>query len=648
MATIRETDKEVGGEAEAQATVGAGMEKGATMGDQHDEKHEHNDYNDLSNTSNLKPADEHSSATSADDKAAPVANPNGAKPDEPEASRTKLQTTIIMLCLCSSVFLAALDTTIISTALPTISEHFHSNAGYTWIGSAFLLANAASTPSWGKFSDIWGRKPIIMCASTTFFIGSLLCATSVNIGMLIAARAIQGVGGGGLIILANICIGDLFSMRNRGMYYAMIGMVWSVASAVGPVLGGVFTEKVSWRWCFYINLPITGTVTILLFFFLRLHNPRTPVWDGLKAIDWVGSLSIVGGTLMLLLGLEFGGVIRPWGSATVVCLIVFGIVVAGLFIVNEWKFARYPVMPMRIFNNVSNVACLGVCFCHGYVFIAGTYYLPLYFQAVIGATPLLSGVYLMPFALALSFGSVATGIFIKKTGKFLPPIWFGLVIMSVGFGLFIDLDPKANWAKIIVFQIVAGVGVGPLFQAPLIALQSRIAPRDIAVATATFGFVRNLSTAISVVIGGVVFQNEMQKKTPSLTKTLGPAIAGKLSGGSAGANVGIVKSLPVAQRAIARNAYFSSMRTMWIMYVAFAALGLFISLFIAAKVLSKEHQVTKTGIAEEELKRKELQEKKQMSKEQLQEEKRANREAQKADSAEKRREAGEDVLPQEV
>ncbi len=171
----------------------------------------------------------------------------------PEASRTMLETTIIMGSLCMSVFLAALDNTIITTALPTISEHFHSNAGYTWIGSAYLLANAASTPSWGKFSDIWGRNPILLAAAATFFLGSLLAAVSVNVGMLITARAIQGIGGGGLIVLVNICISDLFSIRSRGTYFAIIGMVWSFASTTGPILGGVLTQKVSWRLCFYIN-----------------------------------------------------------------------------------------------------------------------------------------------------------------------------------------------------------------------------------------------------------------------------------------------------------------------------------------------------------------------------------------------------------
>lgn len=312
---------------------------------------------------------------------------------------------------------------------------------------------------------------------------------------------------------------------------------------------------------------------------------------------------------MLLLGLEFGGVTHPWGSATVICLIVFGVVVGGLFVLNEWKFARYPVMPLRIFKYRSNIASLGVCFCHGASFIAGTYYAPLYFQSVLGATPLLSGVYLLPFVMSLSFTSGLTGVFIKKTGKYLPPIWFGMIIMVLGFGLYIDLPRGRNWTKIILYQIVAGIGVGPNFQSPLLALQTMIAPKDIATATATFGFTRNLSTSISVVIGGVVFQNEMQKRFPALLAALGPETAAALSGGSAGASVGIVAQLPPAQQAVARQAFHESLKVMWILYVAFAALGLVITAFIGNNVLSKEHQTVKTGLDEEERHRLEAKEK---------------------------------------
>lgn len=306
---------------------------------------------------------------------------------------------------------------------------------------------------------------------------------------------------------------------------------------------------------------------------------------------------------MVLLGLEFGGVVHPWNSATVICLIIFGVVVGALFFVNERNYARYPLMPLRLFKKRSNIAAFSVCFCHGFVFISGIYYLPLYFQSVLGATPLMSGVYLLPFAVSLSLVSALAGVFIKKTGKYLPPIYFGLIVMTLGFGLFIDLPRQKTWSKLIIYEIIAGIGVGPNFQSPLIALQNGIPKRDIAAATATFGFVRNLSTAISVVIGGVVFQNQMQMQSASLRSSLGAEDAAALSGGSAGTSVELVNSLQDPQRQIARDAYSNSLRIMWIIYVAFGALGIFASLFISDSVLSKEHELTKTGLAEEEAKR---------------------------------------------
>ena len=308
---------------------------------------------------------------------------------------------------------------------------------------------------------------------------------------------------------------------------------------------------------------------------------------------------------MFLLGLEYGGVSFPWISATVLCLIIFGIVVFVLFFLNEWKIARYPVMPLRLFTRLSNIAALLVCFCHGFVFISGSFFLPLYFQAVLGASPLMSGVYLFPFVLSLSFASAAVGIYIRKTGQYLPAIWFGMAFMTLGFGLFIDLPAKPSWARIIIYQIIAGLGVGPNFQAPLIALQTLVAKKDIATATATFGFTRNLATSISVVIGGVVFQNSMRDKLASLQASIGPAVANALGGGSAGANTAVVASLPPAQKAAATQAYTSSLRTMWILYVCISAFGLAASAAIGKQVLSKTHEVTRTGLDEQERERRE-------------------------------------------
>ena len=314
---------------------------------------------------------------------------------------------------------------------------------------------------------------------------------------------------------------------------------------------------------------------------------------------------------MFLIGLEFGGVSHPWDSAVVICLIVFGLATIGLFFVNESKLAIYPIMPLRLFKRRSNVAALGTCFIHGFIFISGAYFLPLYFQAVLGASPVLSGVYVLPYVLSLSFGSAWTGIFIKKTGQYLPAIWFGMTFLTLGFGLFIDLPNGRDWARIIIFQIIAGLGAGPLFQSPLIALQSLVEPRDIATATATFGFCRNLGTSTSVVIGGVIFQNGMAKRESMLAMFLPPATAQALGGGNAGANTNIVASLPAAQRVVATLAYTKSLQTMWIFYACFSAVGLAVSLAIGKNKLAKTHQVQKLGLEQQEKDRREEKEEKE-------------------------------------
>jgi hypothetical protein len=349
--------------------------------------------------------------------------------------------------------------------------------------------------------------------------------------------------------------------------------------------------------------------------FLHLDNPKTPVWDGLKAVDWIGTVTIVGGTLMLLLGLQFGGVTHPWSSATVICLIVFGILAIVLFGINEWKYAKYPIIPLRIFSKQSNVAAVGVSFSHGLVFLSGAYYLPLYFQSVLGATPVQSGVYLLPFALTFSCCLLVTGIFIKKTGRYLTPLYFGLILMILGWGLFIDLPDSKSWAKVVLYQIVAGLGTGPVFNAPLLALQAMVEPRDIATATSTFFFARVLSNAVSVVIGGTIFQNEMQKRSSTLIAALGIDVASELSGGSAAANVHLISQLPAAQQLIARTAFWQSLRIMWIVFASFAGVTLFAGHFIVQKKLSTQYLATKTGLIAEEENRQRLEKNKVGNKE---------------------------------
>jgi hypothetical protein len=289
---------------------------------------------------------------------------------------------------------------------------------------------------------------------------------------------------------------------------------------------------------------------------------------GLKAIDWTGSFLIIGGAVMLLLGLHLGGVHSPWNSATVVCLVVFGVITSALFILNEWKFAVYPLMPIRLFQSVSSSAAYAVCFLQGFSFLGVAYYLPLYFQSVLSASPLMSGVYLIPFFVSSAVMAAAAGIFIQSTGKYLPTLWTGLAAMTLGIGLFINLDMDAKWAKVIIYQLIAGAGSGMSTEGPLLAAQAAMPAQDMATTTATLGFVRSMSSAISIVVGGVIFQNEMSKKAAALATDLGPEIAQLLSGANAAANVEVVHSLPQDLRTVAVRAFYESTRSMWILVSA--------------------------------------------------------------------------------
>jgi MFS family permease len=389
------------------------------------------------------------------------------------------------------------------------------------------------------------------------------------------------------------------------MYYGLFGATWAVAGALGPIIGGAFTTSVTWRWCFWLNLPVGGVSLAVVILFLHIEAPKTPFWAGLRSIDWLGTFLIIGGTLMFLFGMEFGGVNYPWASATVICLIVFGVVSWSLAMVVEWKVAKFPIIPPRLFDNWYNILILLVCFCHGFVFIAATYYLPLYFQTVLQTSPILSGVYVLPLVLSLAVGSAATGVIMKKTGRFRELIIGGMFLMTLGFGLFIDLKPYASWPRIIIFQLIAGLGIGPNFQAPLVAFQANIRPSDMATATATFGFVRQLATSISIVLGTVVYQNIMSQQSAQLLAFVGPRTTAILSGSFAGSSKELVESLTPSQRGVVLGAYTFALNRMWIFYTAVGGVGLVLALFIRRRELSTDHTVQKTGLAEQERARQE-------------------------------------------
>ncbi|KAL6720049.1 hypothetical protein ACLMJK_001970 [Lecanora helva] len=323
--------------------------------------------------------------------------------------------------------------------------------------------------------------------------------------------------------------------------------------------------------------------------------------DGLKAIDWFGSLSIVGLTVMLLLGLDFGGATFPWKSATVICLIIFGGLMSILFIFSEKKLARYPLMPLYLFAKPSAAASLVVDFAQGFVYIAIEYYMPLYFQSAQSASPLRSGVLTVPFIVAEASMGIATGVIIHRTGRYQELIWAGIVLLTIGNGLLIDFDVSSSIAKIVIFQLVAGLGAGMLFEPPLIAIHALVSQEDTATATSTFGFVRNLATSCSIVIGGVVFQNGMDLQAPNLKRAgLSTDLVQEFSGRYAAANVMRIGTIQdPMQQIIVKRAFAWSLHNLWILTTCISAVGIIASVFITRDFLSKEHTETITGLVKE-------------------------------------------------
>ncbi|KAK0666805.1 putative multidrug efflux system [Cercophora samala] len=498
------------------------------------------------------------------------ANPGGTLQDDsaPEPSMSKRDITLLLTPLCLSVLLSSLDLTILTPSIPSIVADFASPQGYIWIGSSFILAHTASTPIWGAVSDIFGRKPIMLLSQAIFFFASLLCALAANMHSLIIGRAWQGVGASGMGMMVNVIICDSFSLRDRGLYLAVTSGVWALGSAIGPVIGGVMSTRLSWRWCFWINLPIGLLVFLTILIFLPLPSPpQTPILAGLKALDWSGSLLIIGSALMILLALDFGNVVLAWSSPTVINLLVFGVLALLLFFLNEWKLAPNPIFPPRLFPNLSTMAAYGVFAFDSFVFIGLAYYLPLYSQSVLGANALTSGVHLVPLIVSCSLSAAFAGVAIQKTGRYLPVMYAAQVFLMLGVGLFVSLDfeERNNLGKLFGYEILAGVGVGMNIEGPILAAQAAASELDTAAVIAAMGFARSMATAVSVVVGGVIFQNEMDGRNGGLVENLGGDLARWFGGGEAAASIERIRLLGEQEEEVVRAVYFESLRLVWIM-----------------------------------------------------------------------------------
>ncbi|KAF2011628.1 putative MFS transporter [Aaosphaeria arxii CBS 175.79] len=522
--------------------------------------------------------------------------------EEPESgnSRTQLRTFAIMTGLCATVFLAALNQTSVATAIPTITRELNSASGYAWISAAYFLANAAAAPIWSKLSDIWGRKLILLTAVALYFVFSIICATAITMQMLIIGRALQGVAGGGLLQIVYATISDIFSMRARTFYLGLLQLMWATAGGLGPLVGGIFAQYVTWRWIFWINLPIAFIVFVVLWIFLDVHDPKTGIIPGLQAIDWFGIFSLLACMVTFLLGLNFGRNNAAWSSPLVICLLVTGVAMATVFVFFEKK-ARSPIIPMELFGNMSNVGTMVIGFTHDWAVFSIEFYLPLFFQAVKSATPLSSGIRILPITLTQSLVGVAAGIIVHRSGRYLELIWVGVALLALGNGLYINLDVSTALGPIIAFQVVASTGAGLLFQPPLIALQALVPPHKTASATATLGLVRILSISIAIVAGHVIFASGMNSHNSELiAQGLPRDLAESFAGAAAAANVELIGAVEdLGLRHAVQEAFADSLRYIWILCTCTSVCAVVASAFVSRQVLSREHVEYRTGLSNE-------------------------------------------------
>ncbi|KAI9238382.1 MAG: major facilitator superfamily domain-containing protein [Podila humilis] len=414
--------------------------------------------------------------------------------------------------LCLVLFMASLDQTIVSVLIPTMGKVFNAPQLISWVGTAYLLTNTAVQPLYGKLSDIFGRKNTMMAAIFFFLTGSLICGAAPTITVLIIGRGVAGMGAGGMISLTMIIISDVVSMRDRGKYQGIIGSMFGISAIAGPLLGGVLAEKSSWRWAFYLNLPLGAVSTIAIWFILQLPKVEGSNREKLKRIDFLGAFTIIVGIICVLLSTNWGGNEYAWNSVQVIVPYCVGAVFLLAFLYIEYKVAKEPIMPFRLFKIRTVCATYATSFFIGAAFMGAIFYCPLYFQMVMHESATKAGLQLLPMVAGMLLGGVGNGILISRTGTYRPFIWCAIAIYIVGMALLSLWDENSKLNVQIGFLIVVGVGLGGSMQSVVLAGQCAVPPRDIAVVTSMLSFFRTMGGVVSVAIGGSLINNVLSNE----------------------------------------------------------------------------------------------------------------------------------------
>ncbi|EMD35286.1 hypothetical protein CERSUDRAFT_116088 [Gelatoporia subvermispora B] len=475
---------------------------------------------------------------------------------------------LIFLALSVSAFLTPLELTSVSTALPTILNDLH-GTDFVWIATAYTLASTAVLPMTGGLAEIFGRKPAMLAALSLFGLGSALCGASQSVSWLIAARAVQGMGGGSMASLTNIIIADLVPLKDRGLISGVLALLWAIAAALGPVVGGALTHSGKWRWLFYLNVPIVGVAFVFVLTLLNVRAPTGTLNEKMRRMDWIGNFLVIASSSACVIAITWGGVTYSWQSARVLVPLIFGIFGLAFFLFYEAKYAKEPIVPFSLVTNRTSFSGYIQTFICPFLTLGVIYYMPTYFQACKLTSPVRSGIDLLGFCITLGPAGVLGGVSVSKLNGYRAQAWVGWALLIIATGLLSTISEDSSLAETIAYPALVGVGGGIVYAVASFPVLAPLPVKESAHALAFFSFCRAFAGVWGVSIGGTILQNELKRRLP-------PSFADTFPGGVALAYGAIpeVADLPAPVRDAVRAAFAQSIAVIWRVMIAVAALGL--------------------------------------------------------------------------